>query len=295
MEQYEIPTAIGAIPEYPSLTRADGEWAMAWSTSLDNNIYIIRFNDNGVRTTNSRMLVNGESGEKGNCPSLLWTGEDFVMVYTGLTGADYFLRFIRIDINGNKTIEAKLVNTGDKSDIVGTFSEISLAWNGHDFAIAWANETGTWYAFFEDHVADGLIEVTDKTDIDSRPACSPSIEFDGEEYVLAWLTEEDNAVHCITINLSGEIIQSSDEITHEYTPDSCALKWRTENTSYYIGMMDKTNSTISLSLFDKESSTVEEKNRIPCKNPPEYFSLAYKNDDFALVWIDNNHIIYFTH
>jgi len=145
-----------AISEAPSLRWADGEWAVGWADYRTNpwlmsEIFMARLTPEGVKLDppgdiQMTCCIDSIGDPQRYWPDLAWTGEEYGLGYRednsgGVTGDIYFQRVDRL---GNKIGNPILLtpDPGRGAD------QMSIAWNGKEYGLAWTKYTGTAYQVF---------------------------------------------------------------------------------------------------------------------------------------------------
>lgn len=145
-----------AISAGPSITWADGEWAVGWPDYRTNpwqmsEVFMARLDSGGVKIDppgdiQVTCCIEALGDPERYWEEFAWTGEEYGLGYqedntSGVTGDIYFQRVDRL---GNKIGEPVLLTP----DAERWANQVSIAWNGEEFALAWTKFAGTAYQVF---------------------------------------------------------------------------------------------------------------------------------------------------
>jgi hypothetical protein len=122
---------------HPSLAWADGEWSLAWADARTHfsEIFMARLDSAGVKIDPPGDIritcCNSESGGVNrNEPSLVWTGEEYGLIYLENERSLYFQR---VGPDGTALGSPFLVTANGGRQI----RRSDLVWNGREYGIVW--------------------------------------------------------------------------------------------------------------------------------------------------------------
>lgn len=145
-----------AISDKPSITWADGEWAVGWADYRTNpwqksEVFMARLTSEGVKVDppgdiQVTCCIDEMGDPERYWQEFAWTGEEYGLGYqedntSGVTGDIYFQRVDRL---GNKIGNPVLLTPDPERGA----NQISIAWNGKEFALVWTKFVGTAYQVF---------------------------------------------------------------------------------------------------------------------------------------------------
>jgi len=161
-------------------------FGIVWQDSRDGNqeIYFALLDSAGVKQ-GSDMRVTEDTAVS-NFPVIQWDGNGFGIFYSDTRPGVSNIYFSRMKSDGSKDTSTGDVAVTDKS--VNTMVS-DCAWNGSEYRLAWYQEYSLGLYSVHTSLAKTTGHLTGKTiqfDNASSSATSPSIDWNGFGYALAW-------------------------------------------------------------------------------------------------------------
>lgn len=287
-EKVALAPAVSGMPQYPALAWANGEWGVVCtflSTLSDPQyrICFMRFSGNGTRTQGP-VLINPEI--KGNSPCLAWTRDQFVSAYVEHEDEEYRVRFLRLDWNGVMRQDAIVVDGFDD------FCELAIAVNDADCMIVWTNNRVRAAVFPIPTGTGSTVSVRKTVSVSESSGSSPSIEWNGEEFVLFWKSGDD-ACECVFIGRDDEIVAAKSKHVSGVRADRCSLEYR-DGRGYYLAALDRPSRSLEFLRFAPETASIVPVSSIACRSVPGYFTIGDDGSRFAALWNEDDGSLFLT-
>jgi hypothetical protein len=160
----------------PSLAWNGAEYGVAWQSSDDEAIHFARLDATGTRV-GEPVRISSHSATR---PVLVAAGDDYGLAWLRVSPPEIY--FARISAGGEVLVPDTLVPTGSVP------AELSLAWTGQEFGLAWEGTRDLSTAVTFTRLAPDGTAVGSELLVapDSRETRSPSLIWTGSSYALAW-------------------------------------------------------------------------------------------------------------
>jgi hypothetical protein len=169
----------------PSLAWNGHGYGVAWSDARSGTpgIYFGRIDVAGS-PVGLQLRLSGTDATSGN-PSLVWTGNEYALIWSDTRDGNAEIYFARLDAGGTAVgSQARITHDG------ATSTAPSLVWNGTGFGVAWTDERSGPDIYFARLDDTGSV-LGAETRISSNDAgygdqSDPDLAWNGTEYGLAW-------------------------------------------------------------------------------------------------------------
>ena len=203
--QCSLPGELGSelrtiILEYslePKLARTGSGFGLAWEDFQDGDyeIFFTVLDPGGMQISPVVQITNNSFPDFG--PSLVWTGAQFGLAWSGGQREAHYKQFARLATDGAPIGASTAVTTSPRNSMLP-----SLVWNGHGYGVAWYDYRDDPAGYRDEIYFARLDAVGNKIGSDVRVTATctsaeyPSLGWSGTEYGLAWHDYRDPTPLC---------------------------------------------------------------------------------------------------
>jgi hypothetical protein len=224
----------------PSMAWTGAEFGIVWVDQNDSQVYFARATATGVLVSEAIPLSSAPLGA--GVPEIFWTGQEFAVTWTDYSSNGIHVAFTRIDPAGNVTGPPTLTSLVD-------FGELSVAFNGNEFAIVRSSGGSLWFSRLS---YDGT-PAGDETQIlsDGAQRYSPRLVWSGNGYGVVSALAQGSlpAIELLVLSEDGALIQPP-KIIQDSASDATqypAITWT--GSEYGIAWQGRLNATGTGVLF----------------------------------------------
>jgi hypothetical protein len=212
----------GAALDYDATIAWTGqEYGVTWSdwrSGYTREIYFARLDASGNKL-GADTRISSHSDEAGY-PWIVWTGTEYGLAWEDYRQGGGGIYFVRIDAGGNRIGEDVRVSDPDGSSFYFHIDP-TLVWTGHDYGVAWSNETsGNFDVYFARLDAQGnRIGDTLLVRNSTGHAYLGDLVWNGQEFGIAWSDYREGSfpneieVYFARIGADGNLIGSEVRVT----------------------------------------------------------------------------------
>jgi len=226
----------------PVLAWTGKDYGLVWHDDRegDPHIYFARLGADGALL--GAILRVTEDGATALNPSLVWTGDEFGLVWEDQRDGNWEIYFARIDAGGGK-IGSDIRLTTDPTDV----GQAALVWTGFGYGVVWHdNRDGNWEIYFAELRPDGTkIGSESRLTNDTATSGYPTLTWASGEYGVTWHDhpEGDWQIYHAILDSTGSRVGSDLKVTNTtsgsfaassaWSGDAYGLAWHDDRDGNY--------------------------------------------------------------
>lgn len=205
-------TAESQWPGEPVIVEGESGQALVWSDEreLDREIYFALYDDESNLPSVERRVT--DSTGFSNFPDAVWTGSEYVIVWSDDRDGEMSLYFQRLSGDGGLSGEAvKIVG------ISGTALYPSLVWTGAELLLVWSEQVGDAFGLsFTRLSLDGeLVGEIRPVTTGQQASTETDVVWTGESLAVAWFDQrvDSGEIYFTRLSAAGDVLGAEQQLT----------------------------------------------------------------------------------